>query len=105
MKTECTQKGLSYDEKQQLRAEEIEAIEKAIEVLSSESVSGNAAKHLDLAQQKGAASLLQVFGHDEQRNAGAATSASQLAGVHRKVHDFLATEAQRLHSKSLALIA
>merc|ERR1719245_48121 len=32
---ECTEKKLSFEEKQKLRGEEIEAIEKAIEVLSS----------------------------------------------------------------------
>merc|ERR1719262_218406 len=48
---ECHQKGLSFKEKQQLRAEEIDALEKAIEILSSEAVSGGA-QHLSLVAQK-----------------------------------------------------
>merc|ERR1712048_856633 len=42
----CEQKGSDFESRQQLRAEEIEAIEKAIEIISSGSVSGNADKHL-----------------------------------------------------------
>merc|ERR1719214_30186 len=50
LEAECEQKGLSFEEKQQLRAEEIEAIGKAIEILQSGAVSGAAEKHLDLGQ-------------------------------------------------------
>merc|ERR1719217_1991547 len=46
LEAECSQKGLSFEEKQQLRAEEIEAIGKAIEILQGEAVSGAAEKHL-----------------------------------------------------------
>merc|ERR1719379_3045974 len=42
----CEQKAAAFAERQQLRAEEIEAIEKASEILSSGSVAGAAAKHL-----------------------------------------------------------
>merc|ERR1712185_713027 len=42
----CEQKASDFGERQQLRAEEIEAIEKAIGIISSEAVSGNAEKHL-----------------------------------------------------------
>jgi len=42
----CEQKGADFESRQQLRAEEIEAIEKAIEIISSGAVSGNADKHL-----------------------------------------------------------
>merc|ERR1719388_595510 len=37
MDTECKEKMMSFDEKNQLRAEEIEAIAKAVEILSDES--------------------------------------------------------------------
>merc|ERR1719230_1801066 len=50
LEAECEQKGLSFEEKQQLRAEEIEAIGKAIEILSGGAVSGAAEKHLSLDQ-------------------------------------------------------
>merc|ERR1719316_548721 len=42
----CEQKAADFESRQQLRAEEIEAIEKAIEILSSAAVTGNAEKHL-----------------------------------------------------------
>merc|ERR1719254_375288 len=42
----CEQKATDFESRQQLRAEEIEAIEKAIEILSSSSVTGHAEKHL-----------------------------------------------------------
>merc|ERR1719183_1704946 len=39
-KTECAEKSMSYDEKQQLRTEEIEAIQQAIKILSGEGAQG-----------------------------------------------------------------
>jgi len=42
----CEQKASDFESRQQLRAEEIEAVEKAIEIISSGAVSGNADKHL-----------------------------------------------------------
>merc|ERR1719305_1580126 len=42
----CEQKASDFESRQQLRADEIEAIEKAIEIISSGAVSGNADKHL-----------------------------------------------------------
>merc|ERR1711861_55671 len=52
----CEQKASDFESRQQLRAEEIEAIQKAIEIISSEAVSGNADKHLPtLLQSKGPA--------------------------------------------------
>merc|ERR1719407_171563 len=42
----CEEKASAFESRQQLRADEIVAIEKAIEIISSGAVSGNAAKHL-----------------------------------------------------------
>lgn len=42
----CEQKASDFENRQQLRADEIAAIEKAIEILGSGAVSGNADKHL-----------------------------------------------------------
>jgi len=42
----CEQKASDFESRQQLRAEEIEAVEKAIEIVSSGAVAGNADKHL-----------------------------------------------------------
>jgi cell division septum initiation protein DivIVA len=55
----CAQKASDFEARQQLRAEEIEAIEKAIEIISSNAVSGAAAKHLPTLLQQKAASLAQ----------------------------------------------
>jgi len=95
-KTECTEKSLSYEEKQKLRAEEIEALQKATEILRSPEVSGNAEKHLAMAQRPVAATvLLQAAGASVEQN----------QGVHRRIRDFLIAEGQRLHSESLTLLA
>merc|ERR1719465_352441 len=42
----CEQKAAAFAERQQLRAEEIAAVEKAIEILSSGAVAGASEKHL-----------------------------------------------------------
>merc|ERR1719262_1883576 len=55
--TECNEKDMSFQEKQDLRTQEIEAINKAIEILSSPEVLGNAEKYLELVQQGKAKSM------------------------------------------------
>merc|ERR1719171_456111 len=72
LSAECAQKKLSFEEKQQLRADEIEAIEQAVQILSGEAVSGNAEKHLALA----ATSLVQL-------GKSASSGTVELQGVHR----------------------
>merc|ERR1719269_568903 len=64
MEVECKEKGLSFEEKQQLRTEEIEAINQAIKILKSGDVSGNADKHLALAQTSKVAALTQLRGQE-----------------------------------------
>jgi len=86
---ECEQKKLSFDEKQKLRADEIEAIGKASEILSGDDVSGNAAEHLGFAQT--GSSFAQLRASSE--------------GVNRQVREFIASEGQRLHSKRLTLLS
>merc|ERR1719473_1241726 len=61
--TECEEKTLSFDEKQQLRTEEIEAIETAIGILKGNDMQTGSA-HLGLSQTK-ATSLAQLRGKDE----------------------------------------
>merc|ERR1712066_337024 len=56
----CEQKASDFESRQQLRAEEIVAIEKAIEIISSSAVSGNAEKHLPSMVQKGSVALAQL---------------------------------------------
>jgi len=55
----CSQKSSDFESRQQLRAEELEALDKAIEILSSEGVSGAAERHLPTLVQK-KASFAQV---------------------------------------------
>merc|ERR1719453_2268478 len=56
----CEQKATDFEARQTLRADEIQAIEKAIEILSSEAVSGNAEKHLPTLMQVKAKSFAQL---------------------------------------------
>merc|ERR1719158_2626526 len=48
----CSTKASDFESRQQLRAEEIQSIEKAIEIISSGAVAGNAEKHLPGLLQK-----------------------------------------------------
>merc|ERR1719272_1914661 len=56
----CSTKASDFESRQQLRAEEITAVEKAIEILSSGAVAGNAAKHLPALLALKANSLAQL---------------------------------------------
>merc|ERR1719201_892322 len=93
MEVECKEKGLSFGEKQQLRTEEIEAINQAIKILKSGDVSGNADKHLALAQTSQVTALTQLRGQESA------------TGVRGRVRDFITSESKRLHSPQLALLA
>merc|ERR1712182_38850 len=58
---ECTQKSSDFEQRQQLRTDELAAIDKAIEILSSGAVSGNADKYLpSFAQKSMSVSFLQL---------------------------------------------
>merc|ERR1719174_1344553 len=91
---ECKQKALSFEEKQQLRADEIAAIAKAMEILSDGRVDAGH-QHIDLVQSGTS------FVQDNSRN----TFLGQSEGIHRRLREFLAGEAQRLHSKNLGLLS
>jgi len=95
MVTECFEKSLSFQEKQKLRKEELEAIQKAIEILSSDDVSGASAKHLELAQAK-ATSLAQT---------GLRRNQASEQTPRNRVMEFLAEESSRLKSKQLGMLA
>merc|ERR1711976_805947 len=56
----CEEKASAFESRQQLRADEIEAVEKAIEIISSGAVSGNADKHLPGLLQKPALAQLRA---------------------------------------------
>jgi len=95
--TECKEKGLSFEEKQQLRVEEIEAIGKAVEILSSPEVAGQHEKHLQLAQEASTATSL------AQLRATVAAS-TEVSTPRNNVRKFIEKEQRRLKSKNLALL-
>jgi len=87
----CSQKSSDFESRQQLRTEELEAIAKAIEIMSSDDVSGNADKHLPgLVQVKKAVSFLQV----------SASSPTQA-----RVAEFLRQKGSQINSRVLSALA
>jgi len=83
----CGQKSSDFESRQQLRAEEITAVEKAIEILSSGAVAGNAAKHLPSAS-----SLAQL-------------RASNMSPAQQKTAFYLQEQAKHLNSRVLSALA
>merc|ERR1719352_128693 len=88
----CEQKASDFESRQQLRAEEIEAIEKAIEILSSAAVSGNAEKHLPTLLQSKTASLAQL-------------RADARSPVQQQVAAYLQERSKELNSRVLSALA
>jgi len=88
-KTECHAKADEYEKNQNTRADEVKAIEKAIEIMSSPAVSGNAEKHLPTLAQ---VSLIQV----RELSSGSAQASAAA---------FLQGQAKKLGSRYLALAA
>jgi cell division septum initiation protein DivIVA len=89
----CSQKATDFESRQQLRAEELVAIEKAIEIITTETVTGAADKYLPTLLQTG----------------DKATSLAQLRATHdgaqRKVAEYLQRQARHLNSRVLSAIA
>merc|ERR1719265_2931322 len=92
--TECSEKSMSFEEKQQLRTEEIEAIQQAVKILSSEAAQGGE-KHLSMAQSKvTATALAQMRGTNE--------NSQESEGIRRRIREFLESEGSRLHNSALS---
>jgi len=91
----CNQKADDFTARQKLRGEEIEAVEKAIDILSSDEVSGNAEKHLPamLQRRRNGTALVQLRGTEAMPN-------NQL-----RVAAFLNEQADELQSRALAALA
>jgi len=87
----CEQKSSDFASRQQLRAEEISAVEKAIEILSSGAVSGASEKHLPQLIQK-SSSLAQLR--------SVSTNPNQL-----RVASYLKEQASRINSRVLSALA
>jgi len=86
----CEQKGSDFESRQQLRAEEIVALEKAIEIISDSAVSGNAQKHLPTLLQPNALAQLR----------------SNSANVNQaRVVSYLQKQADALGSRVLSVLA
>merc|ERR1719420_29129 len=88
----CEQKAAAFAERQTLRAEEIEALQKAIEIIAGGAVSGAAGKHLPKLVQIKKSSLAQLRAGTE--------SPTQL-----RVAVFLRNQAGKLNSRVLSVIA
>jgi len=86
----CEQKASDFESRQQLRAEEIVAIEKAIEIISSGAVSGNANKHLP--------SLVQTSSFAQLRSDLSTQAQARVA-------NFLQARANKLNSRVLSALA
>lgn len=95
----CNLKKSDFENRQELRADELVALERAIEVLSSEAVAGNAAKHLPKLAQTGT-SLLGLRRSLQLEPQGDAEDTRSL-----RVADFLRNASERLHSPTLSNLA
>jgi len=87
----CEQKATDFASRQELRAEELEAISKAIDIISSSSVKGSAEKHLPTLVQRGSA--LAMLRADMHSTAQA------------RVAEYLSKQARSLDSKVLSALA
>jgi len=87
----CEQKASDFESRQQLRADEIVAVEKAIEIISSGAVAGNADKHLPSLVQKS--------------SAFAALRSDLSTQAKARVATYLASRAKQLNSRVLATLA
>jgi len=98
LRANCKTKSVEFDQRQKLRQEELDALAKAIEIISSPKVSGAAEVHLPAALAQSSfrgMQLLQLRGADE---APGATSQERAAA-------FLTKQAGSMKSSMLASIA
>ncbi|KAL9139367.1 putative conserved tandem protein 12 [Amphidinium carterae] len=91
----CEQKASDFEARQKLRAEELEALAKAVEILSSEAVSGNAEKYLPQLLQKKAKSVL----------AQLRTEKPTPLVAHSHLVQYLQQQAKKLNSRVLSALA
>lgn len=92
MQATCSQKATDFEARQELRTEELEAVAKAIEIISSNSVSGHADRHLPaLQQQRSVRALAQL------RTQGQKTQ--------QRIAMYLTQRARALNSRMLSTLA
>merc|ERR1719161_1322590 len=87
----CEQKAADFAKRQELRQGELDAIAKAIEIMSSEAVAGSGAKHLPTLVHKSTA-LAQL-------------RSQSMSPVQKAVAGFLADKARSTNSRILSLIS
>jgi len=88
----CNQKTADFESRQKLRAEELETLKKAIEIISSEEVAGAGDKHLPALLQTGSKSLAQ-------------TQSKQQNPLQMKISAFLAERARTTGSRVLSEVS
>jgi len=88
----CEQKAGDFSSRQQLRGEEIEAIQKAIDIISGGAVAGNEDKHLAMLLQTKARSLAQL-------------RADGRSPTQDRVAQYLRDQARNLNSRVLSALA
>ena len=96
LQAQCTTKSEEFEARQKMREEELEAIAKAIEVMSGSTVSGAADEHLP--------SFIQTRRSFALLRASAVSSSERTAAVHR-VMIFLQGRAKKAESRILANLA
>merc|ERR1719478_2101854 len=89
----CEQKASDFEQRQLLRAEELQAIQKAIEIISGAAVSGNAEKHLPTLLQKKTKTALAQLRSDGR------------SPVQATVARYLKDKAQQINSRVLSALA
>jgi len=96
-KTTCSSKAWKYEDRQKLRTEELNALGKAIEVLSSDTVAGASAKHFGegegLLQKRVGRSLAQLRSQPSQ------------IPVAKRAAEYLNVQGARLNSHVLSAVA
>jgi len=94
MTSSCTQKSNDFVARQKLRTDEIAAIEKAVEILGSDDISGAASKHLPALLQQKVPSLAQL-------RSGKDTNPSN----QMRMAAYLNDQGNRIGSRILSMIA
>jgi len=88
----CEQKAADFEARQQLRAEELEAIGKAIEIISSSSVAGSGEKYLPTLLQTKKAALSQL-------------RADARSPMQERAEQYLQNQAKKINSRVLSMLA
>jgi hypothetical protein len=99
VEAECMEKKMSFDEKQQLRSDEIEAIEEATKIMASPEVSSSFIQIAAVIERRTAASALAQLrseSHNKKRHR---------EKQRHDVHKFIERESRRLNSHALSMLA